>query len=289
MNDNDPSEAIERKQTIAGIFHRASSTYDHIGPSFFAHFGRRLVEHASLPLNARVLDVASGRGAVLFPAAEAVGPHGFVVGIDLAEGMVEETARKADHGGLSNVEVRQMDAEHLDFPGSSFDAILCGFAIFFFPQLERALAEFRRTLKPGGRIAVTTWGDQFDQDWEWFDKLIEKYLPSESKEDQAPDSAEGPVFDTPEGMEKIMKTAGFTDIQVISEVADFTYVTREEWWESLWSHGGRARLERIEKTGGPDALAQFKVEWLQQMGARKGSKNIQQSFQVLYTLAVNPL
>ena len=288
MDHKDPSEAVERKQAVAGVFHRASSTYDHVGPGFFAYFGRKLVEHAALPRDAHVLDVATGRGAILFPAAEAVSPNGFVNGIDFADGMAKETAREIAQGGLANAEIRQMDAEHLDFPDSTFDVILCGFALFFFPQLERALAEFRRTLKPGGRIAVSTWGDQFDQDREWFDNLIKKYLPTRPEADQQPASSDEPDFRTPEGMEKIFKAAGFTNIQVLSEVADFTYATNEEWWEERWSHGGRAPLERIEKTGGPEALAEFKAECLTEVAARKGSRGFQQTFHVLYTLAVKP-
>lgn len=288
MSNSDPSEAAERKQSVAGVFHRASSTYDHVGPGFFAHFGRGLVNHAALPLNARVLDVACGRGAVLFPAAEAVGTNGLVIGIDLAEGMVQETSREATQRGLTNVQVRQMDAEHLDFPDALFDVILCGFALFFFPQLERALAEFHRVLKPGGRIAVSTWGNKFDEEWEWFDKLVEKYLPPQPKRDQQPESSDEPDFETPKGMEKIIEAAGFTDIRVVTEIADFAYATKEEWWKSLWSHGGRARLERIEKTGGPQALEKFKIECLEQMDARTGTNDIQHSFQVLYTRGMKP-
>ena len=287
MSQTDPSEALERKQSVAGIFHRASSTYDHVGPSFFAHFGRQLVNHAMLPPHARVLDVASGRGAVLFPASEAMGSMGFVTGIDLAEGMTRETAREITQRGLTNAEIRLMDAEHLDFPDATFDVVLCGFALFFFPQLERALAEFRRVLKPGGRIAVSTWGNRFDKGWEWMDPLVQKYLPPAPKEEQKSESSEEPVFDTPEGMMVIFETAGFVDIQVLSEIAEFDYGTLEKWWESLWSHGGRGRLERIEKAGGPEALAQFKIEWMEQMRAWKGS-DLRQSFEVLYTLAVNP-
>src|SRR6266498_4392633 len=198
MVDKDPSDVIERKYTVSGVFHRSSSTYGRIGPNFFSHFGRNLVSHANLPLHARVLDVACGRGAVLFPAANAVGPKGFVTGIDFAEGMVKETAREVADRGLSNVGVYQMDAEHLDFRDSSFDAVLCGFAIFFFPQLERALAEFRRVLKPGGSIAVSTWGNQFDEDFDWFDQLVKKYLPPAPhpapQDAKADHSSDGPEF-----------------------------------------------------------------------------------------------
>lgn len=288
MNPNDPSEALERKQSVAGVFHRASATYDHVGPNFFSYFGRILVQQAALLPGSRVLDVASGRGAVLFPVAEAVGPDGFVTGIDFAEGMLNETTREIGQRGFANAEIRQMDAEHLDFPDSSFDAILCGFALFFFPQLDRALAEFRRVLKPGGRIAVSTWGSQFDQDREWLNNLIKKYLPPKPEADQPPGPADEPDFRTPEGMEKIFKTADFIDIRVISEVVDFTYATKEEWWEELWSHGARAPLERIEKTGGAEALEKFKTECMEWVAATKGTRDFQQSFHALYTLALKP-
>lgn len=85
----------------------------------------------------------------------------------------------------------------------------------------------------------------------------------------------------------MFKAAGFRDIRAVSEIAEFSYATSEEWWDSLWSHGFRGPLERIEKTGGAEALAQYKAECLTQMDAVKGSQNIQQSFQVLYTVARN--
>jgi hypothetical protein len=70
------------QQTVAAIFDRAAATYDLVGPPFFAHFGRRLVELARLAPGERVLDIATGRGAVLFPASEAVGPSGRVTGTE---------------------------------------------------------------------------------------------------------------------------------------------------------------------------------------------------------------
>jgi ubiquinone/menaquinone biosynthesis C-methylase UbiE len=285
MGNQDSSDAGERKKSIAGVFHRASTTYGRVGPGVFAHFGRNLVRHAGLQLNSKVLDVACGRGAALFPAAQAVGPQGSVIGIDFAEGMVTATAREAADRGLVNVQVRRMDAEHLEFPDACFDAILCGFAIFFFPHPERALAEFRRVLRPGGRVAFSTWGNQFQREWEWFDQLVNKYLPPPSQEET---QSEDQSFDTAEGMEKIMQTAGFTDVQVLSEIADFIYASNEEVWDSLWSHGARAQLESIEEARGPDVLEQFKNECLKLIDERKGSRDIQQPFHALYTLAVNP-
>ncbi len=71
------------KDLIAAIFGRAAPTYDRVGPRFFTYFGSRLVDIAHIPVGAKVLDVASGRGAVLFPAVARVGAAGSVIGIDL--------------------------------------------------------------------------------------------------------------------------------------------------------------------------------------------------------------
>jgi ubiquinone/menaquinone biosynthesis C-methylase UbiE len=86
------AEAAHRQQEgIVGVFSRAAATYDRLGPQFFAYFGQWLVEQAHLTPGADVLDVAAGRGAVLFPAAQQVGPSGRVWGTDLSAAMVRET------------------------------------------------------------------------------------------------------------------------------------------------------------------------------------------------------
>src|SRR5215469_6910597 len=115
-------DAQVRKEYVAGLYGRVAATYGRIGPDLFAPFGRFLVARMQLSPGQRVLDVAMGRGAVLFAAAELVGPTGFVVGIDLAEQMVQETAAELRERRMTNAIVRPMDAEQLDFPSASFDA-----------------------------------------------------------------------------------------------------------------------------------------------------------------------
>lgn len=66
-NNNESSEMSQQKQQVSGLFDRVANTFDHVGPRFFSHFGRRLVELARIPSGAHVLDVATGRGAALFP------------------------------------------------------------------------------------------------------------------------------------------------------------------------------------------------------------------------------
>ncbi|MBN8654238.1 MAG: methyltransferase domain-containing protein [Anaerolineae bacterium] len=288
MSNDEPSETSQRKQQVSGLFSRVAATFDNVGPRFFSHFGRRLVELACIPNGAHVLDVATGRGAALIPAAESVGTQGRVVGIDLSEGMVQETAKELARLGLSsNIEVRQMDAEHLQFPDESFDFVLCAFGIFFFPQLERAMSEVRRVLKSNGRIGVTTWEKSWDEHWGWFDELAKKYLPPEPNASQGADSdtVPQPVFDTPEGLETILKEAGFADIQVVFEATDFVYATEEEHWSSLWSHGARATLEKIEQSTGAGGLQNFKADVFTKTRSIKQTDGIHQLFPVLFALA----
>jgi len=82
--------------------------------------------------------------------------HGRLIGVELAEEMARTTNAEAAHRGIS-ARVQVMDAEYLDFADSTFDRVLCGFGIMFFPNQERALEEFRRVMKSGGRLAVSTW------------------------------------------------------------------------------------------------------------------------------------
>lgn len=85
------SNSEAQKEHIADLYHRVASVYGQIGPNIFTYAGQNLVERIAMTEGAQVLDVGAGRGANLFPAAKAVGPHGQVIGIDLAPGMVQET------------------------------------------------------------------------------------------------------------------------------------------------------------------------------------------------------
>jgi len=148
------TEADDAKALVAQVFSDSAESYDQV-IDFFAPFGQALVEGAGLPRGARVLDVASGRGACLLPALDAVGPEGFVTGIDLAAGMVQALSADLAERGATNAEVRVGDAEALDIESGSLDAVLAGFMIFFCPAPERVLAEFARVLKPGGVVALS--------------------------------------------------------------------------------------------------------------------------------------
>lgn len=286
---NDSTDARESKQWVIGLFNRAGTTYDQVGPRFFSHFGRRLVEDAHIPQGARVLDVASGRGAVLFPAAQAVGDSGLVIGTDISETMVNETRHEIQIRKLKNATVQEMDAEDLLFPDASFDFVLCGFALFFFPNLDKALAEIQRVLRPGGYLAVSTWEKYEDERWKWFDELIKVFLSPEGKNLQVSKrQPTTPDMDTPEAMKSVLEAAGFIVEKCLSERLEVVYRSEDEWWTTQWSHGGRVSLERIVDKLGPEGLERFKQVVFENLKNIQQEDGIHSSWPALFTLVRKP-
>lgn len=147
---------VDTKQGVKARFDSISSTYDQI--HFLKAISLRLADRANLKEGDHVLDVATGTGAVAIPAARTVGLDGKVVGIDLSPEMVVLARRKAAAAGLAQIEVREGDAEQLDFPENCFDRVLCSLGLFFVPDMGSALREWFRVLKPGGSVGFASFG-----------------------------------------------------------------------------------------------------------------------------------
>jgi hypothetical protein len=129
-----------------------------------------------------------------------------------------------------------------------------------------------------------------DEEWKWFSELVKAHLPPEPETKQTPESQSPPppVLDRPDGLEMIMKAAGFADAQVISETAEFVYTSEEVWWSALWSHGTRASMEKVEKAIGSNGLNRFKADVFERLGSVKQSDGIHELFPVLFTLVLKP-
>lgn len=230
---------IDHKRLVSEIFDRTAPEYGKKSGSFFSYFGERLVEHADILPGQHVLDVATGRGAVLFPLAEVVGPAGKVVGIDISQQMIKETSKEVLERGIQGIELHCMDAERLDFPDNYFDFVFCGFALFFLPSVPTALSEFKRVLKSGGALVVSTWGEDSNLDT-LVNAEIKKYCNTNS------------LIATPlwseKKLHKAFQESGLNNIQIFKENKLFLHRTAEEWWESLWSHATRAKLEQLSSS-----------------------------------------
>ena len=163
---------------LAGAYERAAPTYERAGVAHHAPFSERLAQLVLLGPGGRVLDVGCGAGGALLPAARRVGPTGEAVGIDIAPGMVERTRAAAEEAGLEQVRAEVMDGAALDgFEDESFDAVLAAFTLAAIPDAERALAEWRRVLRPTGMLGVAVWTNLVDDAWAWERELNDRFAP----------------------------------------------------------------------------------------------------------------
>jgi ubiquinone/menaquinone biosynthesis C-methylase UbiE len=148
----------EQTERAARTYGAAADHFDLAPLSFWDQFGAATVARLRLPAGAAVLDLCCGAGASAIPAARAVGPTGRVLGIDVAAPLLELARAKARREGLSQAEFRLDDATSTGLPEASFDAVVCVFGVFFVADMAGFVREMWRLVRPGGVLAVTTWG-----------------------------------------------------------------------------------------------------------------------------------
>src|SRR5688572_4380140 len=118
----------------------------------------KLVELAEIKPGDRVLDIATGIGEPAVTAAKRVKPNGKVIATDISPQMIAIAKSRAKSLGLDDVmEFRESDGEKLDFPKSTFDAVLSRWGLMFLPNLPIALTTIRQLLTPGGRLSAAVW------------------------------------------------------------------------------------------------------------------------------------
>jgi ubiquinone/menaquinone biosynthesis C-methylase UbiE len=245
-----PTDNELAKAAITESFDRSAATYEETGVAFFAPLGAELVARAAPKPGESVLDLGCGRGHCLFPAAEAVGPSGRVVGTDLSPLMVELCAADAAARGLAHVRVELGDAGEPAFPAASFDLVTAGLVMFFVLEPRPAMRRVAEVLRPGGRFAMTTFGPPDPKFAETMTILFSHRVgpPWAVSEDKP--------FEDAESITAMLTDAGFVDVRVEEVARDTWFADVEQYWAWLGSHGGRILIDQLT----PDQFAAARAE-----------------------------
>jgi ubiquinone/menaquinone biosynthesis C-methylase UbiE len=245
---------------------RAQQTYsaaaDHYclpALSFWDRWGAATVSRLAFAAGDEVLDLCCGAGASAIPAARAVGPAGRVLAIDLAGPLLEHGRARASEGGIENVEFRQHDATRTGLPDQSYDAVMCVFGVFFAADMAAFVGEMWRLVRPGGVVAITTWGPGFCEPansrfWDCVQAVEPSLVRAFNPWDE---------ITTPAALEELFARAGIAEpvceaqpgVHRLGEPADF--------WHVVLGSGYRATVEAL----GPERCETVRTRLIEQLRA----------------------
>jgi ubiquinone/menaquinone biosynthesis C-methylase UbiE len=262
-NPRDEALTSSRSESIARAvktYNAAADTFDAAPLSFWSRYGQRTIDHLNLQPGDDVLDVCCGTGASAIPAAIAVGPTGSVLGVDVSDGLLGLARSKAQH--LDNITFRNHDCMALDLPDGSFDAIVCVFGIFFLPDMTAALRELWRMVKPGGKLAITSWGKTV---FAPMDQVFWDAIQAERPDLYKQYTPWGRISE-PTSLQALLVSAGAT-AAVLAESDTQTLQTPEDWWTIVMGGGWRGTIEQIDAPT-VDRIRQVNLDYLVTSGVR---------------------
>ena len=214
-----------------------------------------------------ILELAAGFGDTSHAAAALVGPSGQVLCTDFSPVMVDIARRRGEELRIENVEYRVLDAERIELEDDSVDGVLCRCGYMLMPDPPAALAETRRVLRPGERVALAVWREPVRNPWI---SIVARLLLDRGHVPPPEPGAPGMfTMASDERVHELLEGAGFTVLRLEEVHVRFVYESLDEYIVRAKDTGGNfARVWR-EVTDGErkdmesqlaDAFAPYAVD-----------------------------
>ena len=202
---------------------------------------KKLVELVNINKGDSVLDVACGTGVVTNEIQKKIGKSGYVVGVDTSSTAIK--IAKKWNGKKSNVNFINTDAEKFNF-SKKFDVVTCQYALFFFPNAQKALKNMKNSLKKSGSIGISVHGSK--DTVPFFSSIIDsvtKYIPDYVP----PGSPDLDRFGTKTALKKEVNKAGFSKITVKDYVFSFSPGKFEDYWKNYLKYIAKPLKEKLNE------------------------------------------
>lgn len=222
----------------------ASDHYRRPALGFWDRWGVATIERISVSSGASVLDVCCGAGASVIPAARAVGPAGSVLGLDLALPLLGLAQQRSVDLGLDNVSFEQRDATASGLDSESFDTVVCVFGVFFAADMPGFVHEMWRLVRPGGTLAITTWGPDWCEPasgifWDAVRRIEATLFREFNPWDQ---------ITSEHALEELLARGGIHDASVHATTNQYHDIDQpEDFWDIVLGSGLRATVDALDK------------------------------------------
>jgi ubiquinone/menaquinone biosynthesis C-methylase UbiE len=183
-----------------------------------------------------VLELAAGTGIVGLAVAATLGGSGQVILSDFSRRMVEAARRRGKALGLGNVDYRVLGAERLDLPDGSVDAVLCRFGYMLMADPAAALAETRRVLRRGGRLACAVVGSAEDNPWSSIFARV--FVEAGHVAPPAPGAPGIHALADPARLEALITAAGFERVHIEEVHTVWAFTGLDQYWEFIEGMAG---------------------------------------------------
>ena len=250
---------MPEQHSLAESFNAGARDFERMAPSLWNPMGNALVAAADVRMGESVLDAGCGGGAITLPAAQSAGPGAIVDAVDLSSELLEVAAGKAQTLSLENVAFHNADVLTWQ-PETQYDVVLCGYAVFFLPDMDAGTAHLISLLRSGGRLAVSTWADGALTD---FTSALFRHCTAEGME--LPEASGGSQdnmlrINTAEKAAAWLQSLGLTDVKAVQTAAPVA-LNQDLAWALVMGSPLRQLLP-----ADPDAAARVRSAFLEELG-----------------------
>lgn len=229
---------------VSRFFDDGSTRFAGWTPMLWDPHGAAMVGAAAPAPGERVLDACCGAGSSVLPAARAVGPFGRVDGIDLSDGLLGTARTRAAEAGLTNVELVHADVTSWTHGG--YEVVLCGFGVFFLPDMDAGTDHLIGLLGRGGRFAMTCWPTgSLDDVFRPFFAAVAQHRPEILDAPKPQFTANSERLGTEQGVAEWLTARGLTDVRVRRREQDIP-IDADRGWDFLHSGPVRSVLGHVD-------------------------------------------